>query len=67
MLAQVEKEIKAAMLAKNTARLGALRALKSALVTKADGKELSDSEALNVVQKQIKQRSMLCPNLKPNE
>lgn len=56
LTANIDKELKAAMLSKNTTRLTALRALKSALINKADGKELSDTEALNVVQKQIKQR-----------
>lgn len=53
--------MKAAMLGKDTVALGALRSLKAALqnaqVAKGNAHELlSESEALNVVRKQIKQR-----------
>ncbi len=53
--------MKAAMLGKDTVTLGALRSLKAALqnaqVAKGNAHEqLSDSEAQNVVRKQIKQR-----------
>ena len=53
--------MKAAMLGKDTVALGALRSLKAALqnaqVAKGNAQEqLPESEALNVVRKQIKQR-----------
>lgn len=58
---QITEKMKAAMLAKDSVALGALRGLKTALqnaqVAKGNVHELlSDSEATSVVRKQIKQR-----------
>lgn len=58
---RVDSDLKEAMRAKNTAKLGVLRMLKSALKYAAIAKsgaeaELSDAEAVQVVRKQSKQR-----------
>jgi uncharacterized protein YqeY len=58
---RVDEDLKEAMRAKNAARVGVLRMLKSALKYAAIEKsgadsELSDSEAAQVVRKQVKQR-----------
>ena len=58
--ARVQEELKAAMLAKDAERLGTLRLLKSALgylqiERKVD--QLSDTEVIAVVQKEIKKRN----------
>jgi uncharacterized protein YqeY len=52
------EELKAAMKARDEARLSALRLLKSAVTNREIelGKELDDSEVLRLVEKQIKQR-----------
>src|SRR5260370_3061889 len=57
----VDSELKEAMRAKDTRKLGVLRMLKSALKYAAIAKsgaeaELSDAEAAQVVRKQVKQR-----------
>ncbi|HWN65793.1 MAG TPA: GatB/YqeY domain-containing protein [Candidatus Binatus sp.] len=58
---RVDSDLKEAMRAKDTSKLGALRMLKSALKYAAMAKsraeaELSDAEAVQVVRKQVKQR-----------
>ncbi len=56
---QINSDIKAAMLAKETVRLTALRAIKAAILLEktADGSsEISDEAVLKIIQKQIKQR-----------
>ena len=58
---RVDSDLKEAMRAKNTAKLGVLRMLKSALKYAAIAKsgaeaELSDAEAVQVIRKQSKQR-----------
>lgn len=58
-LERIDAEIKAAMIARDTARLGLLRLLKSALKYHQLEKKietLSETDFLSVVQKQIKQR-----------
>lgn len=59
--ARIDQEIKAAMLAREAARLGVLRMLKAALMNAAIEKhgakgELEESEALAIVRKEIKKR-----------
>jgi len=59
--ARIDQEIKAAMLARETLRLGALRMLKAALMNSAiekhgAGGALDDSDALAIVRKEIKKR-----------
>lgn len=61
MIERVDSDLKQAMRAKETARLGVLRMLKSALKYAAIAKsgaeaELSDAEAAQVIRKQVKQR-----------
>lgn len=60
MIAKIDTEIKAAMLAKNEARLRGLRAIKAALLLakteKGANDELTDETAVKAIQKQIKQR-----------
>jgi uncharacterized protein YqeY len=58
---RVDEDLKDAMRAKNAAKLGVLRMLKSALKYSAIEKsgaegELSDAEAVQVIRKQVKQR-----------
>jgi uncharacterized protein len=55
---RVNQDVTAAMRARDQARLGALRLLKSALTNKAvdKGRDLDDAEALQVVATLIKQR-----------
>jgi uncharacterized protein YqeY len=58
---RVDSELKDAMRAKDTTKLGVLRMLKSALKYTAIAKsgaevELSDAEAVQVIHKQVKQR-----------
>lgn len=58
---RVDSDLKEAMRAKDTARLGVLRMLKSALkyaaIAKAGAEaELDDAEAAQVIRKQVKQR-----------
>ena len=58
---RVDSDLKDAMRAKNTTKLGVLRMLKSALkyaaIAKSDAEaELSDAEAAQVIRKQVKQR-----------
>jgi uncharacterized protein YqeY len=58
---RVDSDLKEAMRAKDTSKLGVLRMLKSALKYAAIAKsgaeaELSDAEAVQVVRKQVKQR-----------
>jgi len=58
-LERIDAEIKAAMIAHDTARLGLLRLLKSALKYHQIEKKLetlSEADFLSIVQKQIKQR-----------
>ena len=58
---QIDKDLKEAMLAKDTTRLSVLRMLKAAMKNAAiekvgaDG-ELSDTDAVAVIRKQVKQR-----------
>jgi len=59
--ARIDQEIKAAMLARETAKLGVLRMLKAALMNAAiekhgAGGALDDSDALSIVRKEIKKR-----------
>ncbi|MFZ4598417.1 MAG: GatB/YqeY domain-containing protein [Terrimicrobiaceae bacterium] len=59
--AQIDQEIKAAMLAREAAKLGVLRMLKSALMNAAIEKHgaggvLEDADALAIVRKEIKKR-----------
>jgi hypothetical protein len=58
---RVDSELKEAMRAKDTTKLGVLRMLKSALkyaaIAKSDAEaELNDAEASQVIRKQVKQR-----------
>src|SRR3989449_6672153 len=58
---RVDSDVKEAMRAKDTTKLGVLRMLKSALKYAAIAKsgaeaELSDAEAAQVIRKQVKQR-----------
>jgi uncharacterized protein len=58
---RVDADLKEAMRAKDTTKLGVLRMLKSALkyaaIAKSDAEaELSDAEAAQVIRKQVKQR-----------
>lgn len=57
-LATIESQIKAAMLARDTVRLGTLRLFKTALVNKAveKGRDLDDAESLQVAAALVKQR-----------
>lgn len=55
----VNKEIKSAMLDKDSVRLASLRALKSAFIiaeTEKGSRDLSDEKKLKIIQKQVKQR-----------
>lgn len=55
----IDQEIKAAMLAKDTAKLRGLRAIKAALLmakTEKDAAELNEEGELKILQKLIKQR-----------
>jgi len=59
--ARIDQDIKAAMLARESAKLGVLRMLKSALMNAAiekhgAGGALDDSDALAIVRKEIKKR-----------
>ncbi len=59
--ARIDQDIKAAMLARETAKLGVLRMLKTALMNAAiekhgAGGALDDSDALAIVRKEIKKR-----------
>ena len=59
--ARIDQEIKAAMLARETLRLGVLRMLKAALMNSAiekhgAGGALDDSDAMAIVRKEIKKR-----------
>ncbi len=59
--AQIQEDLKAAMKAKDANRLTVIRALKTALTNAAIekgslGTQLTDSEAMAVVRKQVKQR-----------
>src|SRR5216684_2371090 len=61
LLQRIDSDLKAAMRARDTRKLGVLRMLKSALKYAAIAKsgaeaELSDAEAAQVVRKQVKQR-----------
>src|SRR5215468_2794878 len=61
LLERVDSDLKDAMRARDAARLGVLRMLKSALKYAAIAKsgaeaELSDAEAAQVIRKQVKQR-----------
>ncbi len=56
----INAEIKAAMLAKDQAKLAALRAVKSALLlaqTESSNKEVSEAEEMKILQKLVKQRN----------
>lgn len=56
---QVNEQIKRAMLAKDSVRLSALRAVKSAVLleqTSGKGTELSEDAFLKIIQKMVKQR-----------
>src|SRR5881227_1828860 len=60
-LERVDADLKEAMRAKDTTKLGVLRMLKSALKYAAIAKsgaeaEISDTEAVQVIRKQVKQR-----------
>lgn len=57
-LHDVESQIKTAMLARDSVRLGTLRLLKAALVNKAveKGRDLDDTESLQVAAALVKQR-----------
>jgi len=59
--ARIDQDIKAAMLARETLKLGVLRMLKSALMNSAiekhgAGGALDDADALTIVRKEIKKR-----------
>ncbi len=59
--ARIDQDIKAAMLARETAKLGVLRMLKTALMNAAiekggAGSSLDDSDALAIVRKEVKKR-----------
>ncbi len=58
LLTQINEDIAAAMRARETARLGTLRLLKSALVNRGieRGHELDEAEERQVVQQMVKQR-----------
>jgi uncharacterized protein YqeY len=58
LIEQVGEDVKAAMKAKDPARLGALRMLKAAIVNKGveKGRDLDDAEVLQVVASLVKQR-----------
>jgi|SRR5215469_2011556 len=61
LLERVDSDLKEAMRAKDTTKLGVLRMLKSALkyaaIAKSDaGAELNDAEGAQVIRKQVKQR-----------
>jgi len=61
LIQRVDEDLKEAMRQKNSARVAVLRMLKSALkyaaIEKTDGQgDLNDSEAVQVVRKQLKQR-----------
>ena len=61
MIESVDSDLKEAMRAKDTTKLGVLRMLKSALKYAAIAKsgaeaEISDVEAVQVIRKQVKQR-----------
>jgi uncharacterized protein len=61
LLERVDSDLKEAMRAKDTTKLGVLRMLKSALkyaaIAKSDAEaELNDAEAAQVIRKQVKQR-----------
>lgn len=56
---KIMTELKAAMLAKNEAKLRGLRAVKAAIIlakTTEAGKELSEEEEMKILQKLVKQR-----------
>ena len=58
---QINQDIKAAMLARESAKLGVLRMLKTALMNSAiekggAGSTLDDAEALAIVRKEVKKR-----------
>lgn len=56
----INAEIKAAMLAKDQAKLAALRAVKSALLltqTESSNKEVSEADEMKILQKLVKQRN----------
>ena len=59
--ARIDQDIKAAMMARETAKLGVLRMLKTSLMNAAiekggAGSTLDDSEALAIVRKEVKKR-----------
>ena len=59
--ARIDQDIKAAMMARETAKLGVLRMLKTSLMNAAiekggAGSTLEDSEALAIVRKEVKKR-----------
>lgn len=59
--ARIDQDIKAAMLARETAKLGVLRMLKTALMNAAiekggAGSTLEDADALSIVRKEVKKR-----------
>ena len=59
--ARIDQEIKAAMMARETAKLGVLRMLKTSLMNAAiekggAGSTLDDAEALAIVRKEVKKR-----------
>jgi len=59
--ARIDQDIKAAMMARETAKLGVLRMLKTSLMNAAiekggAGSSLEDSEALAIVRKEVKKR-----------
>jgi uncharacterized protein YqeY len=61
LLQRVDSDLKEAMRARNTTKLGVLRMLKSALKYAAIAKsgteaEMSDAEAVQVIRKQVRQR-----------
>jgi uncharacterized protein YqeY len=61
IIAQVNDDIKDAMRAKDTLKLGVVRMLKAAFITESvspqfAGKELTDADAISVIRKQIKGR-----------
>ena len=69
ILEKIDSDIKQSMLAKNQPRLDALRMLKSALKYAAiekPGATFSDADALQVIQKQVKQRRESYQQFKDN-
>lgn len=59
--ARIDQDIKAAMMARETAKLGVLRMLKTSLMNAAiekggAGSALEDTEALSIVRKEVKKR-----------